>query len=117
MNGHVPLSDEGDRRPGFVWWVTAIVPLVAVYLIVLVSLDPWDIAMGAALGVGLILVFRRFLFVESSLSVASVLFRIVAFVPFALAVVRDITVGTWQVAAVVLGIRPLRHPGIVIVPM
>jgi multisubunit Na+/H+ antiporter MnhE subunit len=32
-------------------------------------------------------------------------------------VLRDITVGTWQVALVVLGLRPLRCPGIVAVPL
>ena len=34
-----------------------------------------------------------------------------------LVVLRDITMGTWQVAAVVLGVRPLERPGIVVVPL
>ncbi len=35
----------------------------------------------------------------------------------AVIVVRDIIVGTWQVALVVLGLRPLQAPGIVKVPI
>ena len=117
MNGHLSLSEEAGRRPGVVWWLTAMLPLVAVYLIVLVSLDPWDIAIGAVLAAGFLRLFRRFVSTGSSLSLASLLLRVIAFFPFALIVVRDILIGTWQVAVVVLGLRPLRHPGIITVPV
>ena len=117
MNGSAPPSDAGEHRPGLVWWLAALVPLVAVYLIVLVSADPWDIAIAAILGAGLLWIFRRFVLGDSSLTVGTILWRTVAFFPFALIVVRDILVGAWQVAAVVLGLRPLRHPGIITVPI
>jgi multisubunit Na+/H+ antiporter MnhE subunit len=60
---------------------------------------------------------RRFLLTGAPLAGGVLLRRLIAFPLFALAVVRDIVVGTWQVAVVVLGLRPLRHPGIVAVPI
>lgn len=43
--------------------------------------------------------------------------RSLAFPPFLAAVSADVVVGTWQVAAVILGFRPLRSPGIVRIPI
>ena len=40
-----------------------------------------------------------------------------AFVPFALAVFREILVGNWKVTLVTLRLRPLVRPGIVAVPV
>jgi multisubunit Na+/H+ antiporter MnhE subunit len=42
---------------------------------------------------------------------------VVAFVPFAVAVARDVAVGTWEVALVTLHLRPLHNPGIVAIPI
>jgi multisubunit Na+/H+ antiporter MnhE subunit len=43
--------------------------------------------------------------------------RVVAFVPFTGAVLRDVVVGTWTVILVALHLRPLVQPGIVAVPI
>jgi multicomponent Na+:H+ antiporter subunit E len=91
--------------------------LAAIYALVLSSFDPWDLATGFGLGLAILLGFRRFLLVDSPLPAGTVLRRTLAFVPFALAVVYEITVGTWTVALIVLGLRPLRQPGIVEVPI
>jgi len=98
------------------WLLPAVVVLV-VYLVVLVSLDLWDIALGAALAVGLTVGARRLLDADAPMAAAGFPRRAVAFVPFALAVARDIVVGTWRVALVTLGIRPLVSPGIIKVPI
>ena len=43
--------------------------------------------------------------------------RLFAFFPFATWILGDMLVSTWQVALIVLRLRPLEHPGIVIVPI
>jgi multicomponent K+:H+ antiporter subunit E/multicomponent Na+:H+ antiporter subunit E len=95
----------------------SLVPLVLVYALVLASADPWDVAIGAVLAGVLVWGTRGFLFGERPAPVAGPLGRLVAFVPFAAATLRDVMRGTWDVALVVLHLRPLRHPGIVAVPI
>jgi multicomponent Na+:H+ antiporter subunit E len=95
----------------------ALVLLTATYVLVLASLDPVDVLTGAAASAAVLLLFHRFLFGERPTSIAGLPKRILAAPRFAWAVLVDITVGTWRVAAVVLGIRPLSHPGIVLVPI
>ena len=96
----------------------ALVLLVLVYGLVLASADPWDLAVGAAVACGLLWATRRFVFGERVQPVAHLLSRrVVAFVPFALAVVWDIVKGTWRVSLIVLHVRPLVHPGVVAVPI
>lgn len=97
--------------------------LVLVYALTLASFHPWDLAMGSGLAAAVLVGFRGFLFREldrgaaSGAGAPSLLARVAAFPLFALAVAWDIIRGTWQVAAVVLHVRPLRHPGIVAVPI
>lgn len=91
--------------------------LILVYALVLVSVDPWDLAIGALLGGGLLGASRRFVFADGDGPAASLPRRMLAFVPFAAAVVWAILKGTWEVALVVLHVRPLAHPGIVAVPI
>ena len=91
--------------------------LVAVYALTLASFHPWDLAGGALVAGATLAAFRAVLPRGASLSPAALLRRVVAFVPFAVVVVRNIVVGTWNVAGVVLHLRPLDHPGIVAVPI
>ena len=98
-------------------WLLVVVATVAVYLVVLVSLDRWDAAIGTGLTVALAFGARRFLALEGPADGPSILVRLAAFVPFALAVASDILIGTWHVARVTLGLRPLVSPGIVKVPI
>lgn len=91
--------------------------LVLVYALVLASVEPWDLAFGALFGGGLLWASRRFVFAEKERPAASLPRRMLAFVPFAVAVVWFILKGTWDVTLVVLHVRPLAHPGIVAVPI
>lgn len=93
-----------------------VVLLTAVYALTLGSVAPLDLLTGALLGGGLLLLSRS-VTVPTSLGAGVVLGRILAFVPFTCAVVRDIIVSTWRVSLIVLGLRPLRAPGIVRVPI
>lgn len=95
----------------------SIVLLTAVYALMLASLHPWDLVLGAVFSVAVLVAFRTFLFGGRPSSIRRLGVRVSAVPRFAWAVLRDITVGTWQVASVVLGLRPLSHPGIVAVPL
>jgi multisubunit Na+/H+ antiporter MnhE subunit len=90
--------------------------LVLVYLLVLASAAPWDVAFGVLLGTGLLVATRTFILGERPAPIPNLPRRLLALVPFAVATLADILRGTWQVALVVLHLRPLRHPGIVVVP-
>jgi len=91
--------------------------LTAVYALALASLAPLDLLTGALLGGGLLVASRAVTVPRGRFPVGTVLRRIGAFVPFTFAVVRDVVVSTWRVALIVLGVRPLRAPGIVKVPI
>ncbi len=91
--------------------------LTLLYALVLASFDPWDLLLGALLSGGLLLGFRRFLAGGPAIAAPGPLARVLAFVPFAGAVLRDIVVGTWNVILVVLHLRPLNRPGIVEIPL
>jgi multisubunit Na+/H+ antiporter MnhE subunit len=88
-----------------------------VYLLALASVDPWDVGAAVLVGGVAVVPFRRFLFGDGGLRTAGLGRRALALVPLVLVVLRDITAGTWQVALVVLHLRPLRSPGIVAVPI
>ncbi len=91
--------------------------LVTTYLLMLASVDPWDVGLAAVLAAVVIASLRRFLFTGEPGNFADVPLRLVRTLPLAGAVMREIVVGTWQVALVVLHARPLAAPGIVAVPV
>lgn len=91
--------------------------LTLVYALVLASFHPWDLLIGAAISCALFLAARGYLFGDEPDATWSLLGRVAAFVPFAVAVVREIVVGTWEVAMVTLHLQPLENPGIVAVPI
>ncbi|MBA2276509.1 MAG: Na+/H+ antiporter subunit E [Chloroflexia bacterium] len=91
--------------------------LTTVYALTLASLAPLDLLTGAVLGGLLLWLSRSVVLPAARPDGPTVLRRAVAFVPFALAVAGEIIVGTWRVARVVLGLRPLTAPGIVKVPI
>ena len=95
----------------------ALTVLTLTYALVLASFHPWDLVLGAALSAGVLGAFRPFLFAGSPGSISELPLRALALPRFVWAVLADITVGTWRVALVVLGIRPLTSPGIVVVPI
>ena len=98
-------------------FLTALAALVLIYLLVLASIDPWDVVLGALLGAVLLVGTRGYVVDGRPTPILGLARRIVAFLPFAAATVWDILRGTWRVALVVLHLRPLRHPGIVSVPI
>ena len=103
-------------------YVFAVVALTLVYALALASFHPWDLLIGAGLSSALLFSFRWIVFETDSDSGPAgrrpnLLRRVVAFVPFCLAVFRDILAGTWGVTLVTLRLRPLKGPGIVAVPI
>ncbi|MDQ4077321.1 MAG: Na+/H+ antiporter subunit E [Chloroflexota bacterium] len=98
-------------------WLVSLALLTATYLMVLGSVAPWDVLMGALLSGVLLAGTQRFLFTGRPAPLPDLLGRIVALVPFSLMVLFDIVEGTWMVVLVVLRLRPLHRPGIVEVPI
>jgi multisubunit Na+/H+ antiporter MnhE subunit len=91
--------------------------LTATYLLVLVSLNPWDVAVGLLLSVSLLLALRRLVFGEQIQPIAHLGRRLLALPRFVLAVLWDILQGTWTVLLITLHLRPLRQPGLVALPI
>lgn len=94
--------------------------LVAVFCLTLASVDPWNMAIGALLGAVSLAVFHGELpgikgKPESELP--SLPSRVIGFIPFAGITIWEIVIGSVRVAAIVVGLRKLEHPGIVAVPI
>ncbi|MBA2754073.1 MAG: Na+/H+ antiporter subunit E [Chloroflexota bacterium] len=98
-------------------YVASLAGATLVYAMTLASFHPWDLALGALASGALLLTFRSFLFSADTLPAPAFTRRAIMFLPFAGAIARDIVRGTWQVALVVLHLRPFNHPGIVAVPI
>ena len=98
-------------------WLGALVLLVAVYLMDLGSTSLWDLGIGAVLGAGVLVVCNRFIGVGVGPAHGNLLLRALLFPRLVLAIAVDVALGTTRVALVTLGIRPLRSPGIVDVPI
>ena len=100
-------------------FVAAVVVLTLVYALALGSFDPLDLLIGACLSAALLFASSRFVFgdPERAGTRPGLFGRMIAFLPFALVVLRDILVGTWEVTLVTLHLRPLVKPGIVAVPL
>lgn len=95
---------------------TALVLVAATYLLALASADPVDVAAAVVVAGVLLLLFRRFLLGAGRPGGPSPPARLLAFLPLCAAVARDVVVGTWQVALIVLHVRALHSPGIVAIP-
>jgi multisubunit Na+/H+ antiporter MnhE subunit len=97
--------------------VLMVLLLTVIYTLTLASLQLWDIVTGLLIAVVLVAVSGQMVFGAQHSTLALLLRRMVAFVPFALAVIWDIIKGTWQVSLIVMHLRPLARPGIVTVPI
>jgi multisubunit Na+/H+ antiporter MnhE subunit len=95
----------------------ALVLLVAVYAMTLASFAPWDLLAGALVSAAVLVATRRLSFGDGSTDPPPLGRRLLHFPRFAVELAREVAVGTWQVSLVVLGVRPLRRPGIVAVPV
>ena len=98
-------------------YAAVVAGLTLVYALALGSFHPLDLLFGAGLSAALVFASRRFVFGDGPDGRASLLRRAVAFLPFALAVFREIVIGTWEVTLVTLHLRTLNRPGIVEVPI
>jgi multisubunit Na+/H+ antiporter MnhE subunit len=104
-------------------YVATVLALTLVYALALASFRPWDLFFGAGLSAALLFASRRFVFGANGTAPQptdrglTLLGRVVAFVPFAAVVFRNILVGNVEVTLVTLGLRPLLRPGIVAVPV
>lgn len=96
-------------------YVFALVGLTLVYALALASFEPWDLAFGAGLSAVLLLSFGRLVF-GSEWSPASI-GRVAAFIPFAVAVGRDVLVGAWEVFLMTVHLRKPSEVGVVAVPL
>ncbi|HEX5498721.1 MAG TPA: Na+/H+ antiporter subunit E, partial [Thermomicrobiales bacterium] len=97
--------------------VVSTVLLTGVYLLTLASRAPWDIVIGAAVALALVLAASTFVFERPLAPIVRFWPRLAAFPAFALAVLVDVARSTGEVAAISIGLRPLRAPGVVDVPM
>ncbi len=103
-------------------YVAAVVALTLIYALALASFHPWDLLIGAGLSAALLFASRRLVSgaapgQRNAGRGPNLLGRVVAFVPFSVAILREVVVGTWEVALVTLHLRPLVQPGIVAVPI
>jgi len=100
-------------------FVLAVIALTITFALTLASFDLWNLGIGAALAVTVLLIFRT----ASSENTTgggetpNILHRTIRFFPFCGKAIWDIMCGTWQVTLIVLGIRKLEHPGVVRVPI
>ncbi len=101
--------------------VGLVVLLVAgIYMMTLASYHPLDLLFGVVASVAALYAYRGFVFGGAEGrpdQLPELLGRCVAFFPFVVAVVWDVLKGTWEVALVVLHLRPLVRPGLVKVPL
>jgi multisubunit Na+/H+ antiporter MnhE subunit len=91
--------------------------LTLIYSMFLLSIQAWDLAAGAVLSAGLVLLFRRHLFAGSPQAVPGIGRRLTALLRFAWFVYVDVIDGLWQVLVIVVGLRPLALSGIVAIPI
>ncbi|HEY8599183.1 MAG TPA: Na+/H+ antiporter subunit E [Thermomicrobiales bacterium] len=97
-------------------YVGEVILLTTTYTFALASGAPWDILFGALLSVALLALFGPFLRGGTAKGPLQPK-RLLAFFPFAGAVLRDIIIGTWTVLRIVLHPRPQNRPGIITVPI
>ena len=98
-------------------YIGTIALLTVTYTFALASSDPWDILFGLLLSVALVALFGPFLRGDAAAKAPLQPKRLIAFFPFAGAVLRDIIIGTWTVLRIVLHPRPRNRPGIISVPL
>jgi multisubunit Na+/H+ antiporter MnhE subunit len=87
-------------------WVVAVLALTAVYLLMLISIDPWDIAIGLVISTALVFAFRGYLGLTAPSSGPSPVERLRALPAFVARAIWDVVTGAVQVALMVLHLRP-----------
>ncbi len=91
--------------------------LTVVYAATLASFAWQDLVTGLLLAATLLFTFRRFVLPASRPSWKFVVAGIVFFPKLVAMILMDVFRGTWLVASIVTGLRPLSQPGILKLPM
>jgi len=91
----------------------AVAALTAVYLLALASTKPGDIAAGVLVAVAALAVARR----APRATTTGGLRSLLALPRLLAATLADVVRGTWEMALVVLGLRPATNAGVVEVPI
>lgn len=99
----------------YVAFIIAVLTLV--FSMTLASLAWQDLVTGFVFASALLLVFRRFVVPDPLPDDRFVLRALLNFPRLFVMVVEEIFRSTWLVATIVVGLRPLAHPGILKVPM
>lgn len=100
--------------------VFVVLLLAIVLCLTMASTDPLDLVLGIVLGAIVLAIFHGAvpgIQGKPEDALPSLPYRIVHFIPFAGITIWEILIGSVRVAAVVIGARPLEHPGIVAVPI
>lgn len=98
-------------------WVLSVGVLTAIYLLMLTSLNPWDIGAGVLLSAVLIVSFRSYLGVTRAAGRPPVAERLLWLAPYTLRAIWEVNVGTFRVAAMVLHLRPLAQAHFIEIPV
>lgn len=98
-------------------WALLTISLTGVYLLVLASVKPGDVLIGAALSGVVAAVLLRSHPPLPGRGERPLPARVAAAPAFAVRALIDVGRGTWHVAAYALGRRPVEHPGFVEIPM
>jgi multisubunit Na+/H+ antiporter MnhE subunit len=101
--------------------ILTLIGLTLVYALTLASFHPWDLAIGLIISGGIVLLFHQFIFARDHWHSGSdqhppLWSRLLWFGPMVLMAAWEICKGTWNVALIVLHLRPLRRPGLVQIP-
>ena len=91
--------------------------LALIYILTLASLEPWDVVGGLVIAAVLLALFQRVTIGHRPAPLPDLPARLVAFIPFAARVAVEVIRGTWNVALVMIHLRPLGQPGIVTIPI
>jgi multisubunit Na+/H+ antiporter MnhE subunit len=97
--------------------VLSVLLLALIYVLTLASLAPWDVLGGVLIAAMLLALFRKVTVGHRPAPLPDLPARLVAFIPFAARVVVEVVRGTWNVALVMIHLRPLGRPGIVAIPI
>lgn len=97
-------------------WVVAVLVLTGIYLLMLISLNPWDIAAGLLISTVLVLLFRGPLGLSVATPGPGPAERLRALPPFVIRSAWDVISGAVRVALMVLHLRPLARRHFIEIP-
>ncbi|MGH2618627.1 MAG: Na+/H+ antiporter subunit E [Thermomicrobiales bacterium] len=97
-------------------FAAATAALTAVYALALASANPWDLGIGVAFSLAVLVTFRKFILAEPEIPPLLALQRAAHLPALILATGVDIVKGTVDVARAVLGMSPASRGGFVTIP-